>query len=133
LALLYFCAPLLLTFGATFATMAWHRGREESWNRSRVALWLLVADLAVLTLAWVLIARAPDVTTGNGVCKDLSDFDTFYALVFGSAAVGGTAWGTASLQRDSSGARLLGYAAVAIAVPYVIAIRAFVATGCTWN
>jgi hypothetical protein len=62
---------------------------------------LLAADLGIVALAWVLIATAPDVTTSNGQCKDLSEFDAFYALVLGSAFVGGLAWGTASLQRTS--------------------------------
>ena len=77
--------------------------------------------MGLLALAWALIATAPDQTTSDGVCKDLSGFDALYAFIVGSAVVGGAAWGTASLQRDSGYARLLGYAAVAFIVPYVIA------------
>jgi hypothetical protein len=50
-----------------------------------------------------------------------------------TAVAGGSAWGSASLQRDSSAGRLLVYAGVALAVPYVIAVRALFATSCTWN
>jgi hypothetical protein len=50
------------------------------------------ADVGIFALAWLLIALAPDVTTSNGVCKDLEGFDAFYVFVFGSAVVGGVAW-----------------------------------------
>lgn len=132
-ALLYFFAPLLLTIGTTFATMVVVARRDEFWEGGRLPRWLLVADIAVLGLAWVVIATAPDQTTSNGVCKDLTGYGVLYAFIVGSAVVGGTAWGTASLRRDSSYVRLIAYAGVAIVVPYVIAIRAFVATACGWN
>ena len=107
--------------------------RDVSWEGGQVPRLLLVADLAVLALAWVVIATAPDQTSNDAVCKDLTGYDVLYAFIFGSAVVGGAAWGTASLERDSGYLRLIGYAAVALALPYVIAIRAFVATACGWN
>lgn len=131
--LLYFSAPLLLTIGTTFATMVVVARRDGSWEGGRVSRWLLAADLAVLALAWILIATAPDQTTSNGVCKDLTGYGVLYAFILGSAVVGGTAWGTASLRRNASYIRLIAYAGIALGVPYVIAIRAFVATACGWN
>ena len=131
--LLYFFAPLLLTIGTTFATMVWVSRHDEFWEGGRVALWLLLADLGVLALAWLVVATAPDQTTSNGVCKDLTGYEVFYVFILGSAVVGGAAWGTASLRRDSGYARLVGYAAVAIVVPYVIAFYSFFATACSWN
>ena len=133
LAFLYFFGPLLLTIGTTFATMVSAARRDQSWQGGRVPLWLLLADLTILAVAWILIATAPDQTTSNGVCKDLTGYGVLYAFILGSAVVGGAAWGTASLRRDSGYLRLIAYAGVAIAIPYVIAVRAFVATGCSWN
>jgi hypothetical protein len=132
LVLLYFTGPLLLTIATTFATML-VAGRRDSWEGGQVPRLLLVADLAVLALAWVVIATAPDRTSNDAVCKDLNGYDVLCTFSFGSAVVGGAAWGTASLERDSGYLRLIGYAAVALALPYVIAIRAFVATACGWN
>jgi hypothetical protein len=104
-----------------------------SWEggRCRACWWSPTG--ALLALAWVVIATAPDQTSNDAVCKDLNGYDVLCTFSFGSAVVGGAAWGTASLERDSGYLRLIGYAAVALALPYVIAIRAFVATACGWN
>jgi hypothetical protein len=53
-------------------------------------------------------------------------------LLLVSAVLGGVAWGAASLQ-DSLG-RAVGYAAVAICLPYGIGVLYFFAVACsTWN
>ena len=57
--------------------------------------------------------------------------DSLYLLLLGSAVSGGLAWGTASLQSDSSLGRLLGYAAAALLLPYVILIRWTWAAACS--
>ncbi|HEX7072073.1 MAG TPA: hypothetical protein VF190_14770 [Rhodothermales bacterium] len=92
------------------------------------------ADVGIFALAWLLIALAPDVTTSNGVCKDLEGFDAFYVFVFGSAVVGGVAWERPAFAATRAmRARLVSYAAVAIVIPYAIVVRAVFATACTWN
>lgn len=125
-------APLLLTIGVALAVIRF-AFRDNVLEGSRIPLWILVADLGIFALAWILISTAPDLTTSNGVCKNLRDFDAFYPLVLGSAVGGGFAWGTASLQQSSSWARLVAYAVVAMAIPYAIAIRAVFASACGWN
>lgn len=130
---LYVWSPLLLTIATCFATMYALGAQRETPSLGRIPAWLLLADVGIFALAWLLIALAPDVTTSNGVCKDLEGFDAFYLFVFGSAVVGGAAWGTAGLRRDTGYARLVSYAAVAIVIPYAIVVRAVFATACTWN
>jgi hypothetical protein len=130
---LFYAAPLLLTFGTTFASMLGLRNHARLLEERNTPRWLLVADLGILALALVLIATAPDLTTSNGHCKNLEDFHSNYVLIPGSAVVGGLAWGTASLQQDSSAGRLLGYAGIALTVPYAIFVVSVFATACTWN
>ena len=128
--------PLLLTIFTAMVTMyrAWPRG--DFLKGSHVPDWLMIGLLGIVAVAWAMIWLAPDSQpTSDGVsCKDLRGWDeAVYLLVFGAAVVGGLAWGTASLQRDSGFFRLLTFAGVALCAPYVIAVRAFFATACGWN
>ena len=96
--------PLLLTIFTAMVTMyrAWPRG--DFLKGSHVPDWLMIGLLGIVAVAWAMIWLAPDSQpTSDGVsCKDLRGWDeAVYLLVFGAAVVGGLAWGTASLQRDS--------------------------------
>jgi hypothetical protein len=133
---LVYSGPLLLTIGTALGTMYWLGHRGEYLKGSRVPVGLLIGDLAIFAIGLAVIATAPDSQeTSNGqVCKDSRDFDeVLYPLVFGSAIVGGLAWGTASLQQDSGFGKLLAYAGIALVLPYAIVVRAFFATACGWN
>lgn len=128
--------PLLLTILTAMVTMyrAWPRG--DSLTGSHVPGWLMMGLLGIVAVAWVMIWLAPDSqhTSDGRSCKDSRDWDeAFTLLVLGAAVVGGLAWGTASLQRDSGWFRVLTFAVVALCAPYVIAVRAFFATACGWN
>lgn len=128
--------PLLLTIFTAMVTMyrAWPRG--DFLKGSHVPGWLMIALLGIVAVAWAMIWLAPDSqqTSDGRSCKDSRDWDeAFVLLVFGAAVVGGLAWGTASLQRDSGFFKLLTFAGVALCAPYVIAVRAFFATACGWN
>jgi hypothetical protein len=129
-------APLLLTIFTALATMylTWPRG--DFLKGSHAPGWLMIALLGIVATAWAMIWLAPDSqrTSDGDICKDSRDWsEAFYLLVLGAAVVGGLAWGTASLQRDSGYLRLLTFAGVALCAPYVIAVRAFFATACGWN
>ena len=129
-------SPLLLTIVTALATMylSWPRG--DFLKGSHAPDWLMVALLGIVATAWVMISLAPDSqhTSDGRSCKDSRDWDeAFVLLVLSAAVVGGLAWGTASLQRDSGWFRLLIFAGVALCAPYVMAVRAFLATVCGWN
>lgn len=129
-------APLLLTIFTALATMylTWPRG--DFLKGSHAPGWLMIALLGIVATAWAMMWLAPDSqhTSDGGSCKDFRDWDeAFYLLVLGAAVVGGLAWGSASLQRDSGWFRLLTFAGVALCAPYVIAVRAFFVTACGWN
>ena len=128
--------PLLLTIFTAMVTMyrAWPRG--DFLKGSHVPGWLMMGLLGIVAVAWAMIWLAPESqpTSDAASCKDLRGWDeALYLLVFGAAVVGGLAWGTASLQRDSGFFRLLTFAGVALCAPYVIAVRWFFATACGWN
>ena len=91
----------------------------------------------MVIVGWALIWAAPDSHNANGsgeICTDARDFgDGFFFVVFGSAVIGGLAWGTASLRAESGLGRLLGYATVTICAPYVIFVPWVLFSFCGWN
>lgn len=107
---------------------------------ARVSGLLLTAQVALIPISWLLIRaapRRPDNDAGFGAtCPDTEAWTgTFYLLLLGSCLLGGVAVGAAYAADRPEKDRTIGYAVVAVVVPYVVAGMWIVGALCggTWN
>ena len=119
--------PAIVTLGTVLVGVPLLRRSGVHLTGSRVPLGFLLALIGFAIVAWGVIWAAPDEPNqvGGGSCKATETEwvdNTLQVLLLGSAFFGGMAWATASLDDRASSAKLLGYAALALAIPYVILV-----------